>query len=220
MSKVSRIDGLVTSNLKHDFYFRTSWEFPELVSGNISMISDSDGKQYPWYGSKSEVVTLKGPITSEEVVTVSMNDHFFPQVTWSIPAGKDSTPTLTNVHRKQKFYTWLVIKDVSNHHYHVLKTVKWVVDLSISVNPEHPVGKRATLKEPFIQKQPTILKVDKPLPNCALHHPNANSAQVLIWRPLTSKPKIVIPAIHNDPTIDMEAYLCDTYFSKDIARQN
>jgi len=44
------------------------------------MISDADGKQYPWYGSKTEVQTLEGPTLQPTHVTIHMNDNFFPQV--------------------------------------------------------------------------------------------------------------------------------------------
>ena len=58
----------------------TSWEFPEIVVGKYRMISDADGKQYPWYGSKTEVQTLEGPTLQPTHVTIHMNDNFFPQV--------------------------------------------------------------------------------------------------------------------------------------------
>jgi len=58
----------------------TSWEFPEIVVGKYRMISDADGKQYPWYGSKTEVQTLEGPTPQPTHVTIHMNDNFFPQV--------------------------------------------------------------------------------------------------------------------------------------------
>lgn len=45
------------------------------------MISDADGKQYPWYGSKTEVQTIEGPTLQPTFVTIHMNDNFFPQVT-------------------------------------------------------------------------------------------------------------------------------------------
>ena len=44
------------------------------------MVSDADGKQYPWYGSKTEVQTLEGPTVQPTHVTIHMNDNFFPQV--------------------------------------------------------------------------------------------------------------------------------------------
>jgi len=58
---------------------RTSWEFPEIVVGKYRMISDADGKQYPWYGSKTEVQTVDGPTIQPTHVTIHMNDNFFPQ---------------------------------------------------------------------------------------------------------------------------------------------
>ena len=48
--------------------------------GKYRMISDADGKQYPWYGSKTEVQTLDGPTVQPTHVTIHMNDNFFPQV--------------------------------------------------------------------------------------------------------------------------------------------
>ena len=59
--------------------FRTSWEFPEIVSGKFNMISDADGKQYPWYGAKRELSQLDGPCNKQSL-TLEMNDNFFPQV--------------------------------------------------------------------------------------------------------------------------------------------
>lgn len=41
------------------YIFSTSWEFPELTSGKQSMISDCDGRHYPWYGSRNETVIFK-----------------------------------------------------------------------------------------------------------------------------------------------------------------
>ena len=62
-----------------DICFRTSWEFPEIVSGKFNMISDADGKQYPWYGAKRELSQLDGPCNKQSL-TLEMNDNFFPQV--------------------------------------------------------------------------------------------------------------------------------------------
>ena len=61
-------------------FFRTSWEFPEIISGKYTMIGDADGKQYPWYGSKLELQPVYGPTTAPACATVHMNDNFFPQV--------------------------------------------------------------------------------------------------------------------------------------------
>jgi hypothetical protein len=72
------------------FVNRTSWEFPEIVIGKYRMISDADGKQYPWYGSKTEVQTLEGPTLQPTFVTVHMNDNFFPQVAISKTVKRDT----------------------------------------------------------------------------------------------------------------------------------
>jgi len=60
--------------------YRTSWELPELVSGTCQMVSDSDGKNYPWYGANDEIMQVCGPTQSPTPVTVSMHDTFHPQV--------------------------------------------------------------------------------------------------------------------------------------------
>ena len=44
------------------------------------MVSDADGKQYPWYGSKTEVHNIEGPTLQANFITIHMNDNFFPQV--------------------------------------------------------------------------------------------------------------------------------------------
>jgi len=44
------------------------------------MVSDADGKQYPWYGAKNEVLQLHGPTQQSTPVTVSMHDTCHPQV--------------------------------------------------------------------------------------------------------------------------------------------
>jgi len=44
------------------------------------MISDSDGKRYPWYGSKREVKLIEGPTTHSTNISTQMNDNFYPQV--------------------------------------------------------------------------------------------------------------------------------------------
>ena len=65
------------------FTFSTSWELPELVSRNCEMVSDADGKHYPWYGAKNEVLQLRGPTQLPTPATVSMHDTCHPQV-WSL----------------------------------------------------------------------------------------------------------------------------------------
>lgn len=48
------------------------------------MVSDSDGKCYPWYGAKNEVMKVSGPTQLPTAVTVSMHDSFHPQVQFSM----------------------------------------------------------------------------------------------------------------------------------------
>lgn len=187
----------------------TSWEFPEIVSGKYSMIGDADGKQYPWYGSRLELSTIQGP-SNTQAVTIHMNDNFFPQVTWYIPhPDYDKTPRLTSIHRKQRFFTFVVIKDLSTLQYHVLKTIEWSMELNIEVHPERPLGKRAQLLPPIEQEQPTVLEHNSvKLEPYALNPPNANNAQTLIWRPIEGAPRIIVPPV--ETTMDMDRYLLAT----------
>ena len=158
------------------------------------MISDSDGKNFPWYGNKSEVCLIKGPIASSSSHTVHMNDNFCPHITWDLPvsSSKIKKPKLTNVKREQSFTTWLVAMDVTNGSFIVLKTVKWKMKLEIEVDPTKELGKRAKLISEPIQSQPEIIKNNIDIPECALYPPNANSSQYLIWRPNDRKSFVII----------------------------
>lgn len=89
-------------------YRRSSWELPELREGRVKAISDSDGVSYPWYGNTTETVTLTGPTSKPSRLTVSMNDNFYPSVTWAVPISNSNTPMLTHITRDQSFITWLV----------------------------------------------------------------------------------------------------------------
>lgn len=191
-------------------YGVTSWEFPEIISGKYTMIGDADGKQYPWYGSKLELQPVYGPTTAPACATVHMNDNFFPQVTWYIPhPDYDKSSRLTHIHRKQKFYTFLVAYDVHAKMYHVLKTIEWRMELNVSVNASAPLGKRATLCEPFEQIQPRVLEANSiKLEEYALRPPNANNAQTLIWRPVGAEPRMIVPPV--ETSIDMDRYLAVT----------
>ena len=60
--------------------FSTSWELPDLLSGTCKMVSDADGKCYPWYGAKNEVMQMCGSTQLPTPVSVSMHDTFHPQV--------------------------------------------------------------------------------------------------------------------------------------------
>jgi len=44
------------------------------------MVSDADGKNYPWYGAENEVMQVRGPTQLPTPATISMHDTFHPQV--------------------------------------------------------------------------------------------------------------------------------------------
>lgn len=191
-----------------DLCFRTSWEFPELVSNKCNMVSDSDGKHYPWYGNRHEMKTVSGPCKAQQV-SIFMNDNFFPQVTWYIPDTKfDKKPRLTHVYRKQRFYTFLVAKNPNTGDHFVLRTISWMMEIDILVNPEKPLGQRATLLSTFEQQQPEVLKRNIPISPSAMKAPNANHCQVLMWRPNKGHPTIVVPPV--ETTVNMQQYIENT----------
>ena len=56
------------------------------------------------------------------------------QVTWYIPHAEYSRdPKLEFVYRKQRFYTFLVLRDLTTNVYQIIKTVAWMMELSIQV---------------------------------------------------------------------------------------
>ena len=141
------------------------------------------------------------------------------QVTWYIPhPDYDKSSRLTHIHRKQKFYTFLVAYDVHAKMYHVLKTIEWRMELNVSVNPSALLGKRATLCEPFEQIQPRVLEANSiKLEEYALRPPNANNAQTLIWRPVGGEPRMIVPPV--ETSIDMDRYLAVTrHLDSELAR--
>ncbi|XP_051769848.1 protein FAM78B isoform X1 [Ctenopharyngodon idella] len=171
----------------------SSWELPELREGRVKAISDSDGVSYPWYGNTTETVTLSGPTSKPSRLTVSMNDNFYPSVTWAVPISNSNTPMLTHITRDQSFITWLVALNADTKERIVLQTVRWRMRVDIEVDPSMPLGSRAKLMGRPHQEQPHILSNNEPIPPNALGRPNANDAQVLMWRPRRGQPLVVIP---------------------------
>nr|XP_046263664.1 protein FAM78B [Scatophagus argus] len=171
----------------------SSWELPELREGRVKAISDSDGVSYPWYGNTTETVTLTGPTSKPSRLTVSMNDNFYPSVTWAVPISNSNTPMLTHITRDQSFITWLVAMNSVTKERIVLQTVRWRMRVDIAVDPDMPLGSRASLVGCPYQEQPHILNYQEPIPPNALGRPNANDAQVLMWRPRRGAPLVVIP---------------------------
>ncbi|MCI4377790.1 hypothetical protein PGIGA_G00207580 [Pangasianodon gigas] len=172
----------------------SSWELPELREGRVKAISDSDGVSYPWYGNTTETVTITGPTSKPSRLTVSMNDNFYPSVTWAVPVGESSAPALTRVTRDQSFITWLVALNTVTREKILLQTVRWRMRVDIAIDPTMPLGSRATLVSQTYQEQPLILTNNEPIPPNALTRPNANDAQVLMWRPRRGPPLVVIPS--------------------------
>ncbi|XP_030063666.1 protein FAM78A [Microcaecilia unicolor] len=171
----------------------SSWELPDLQSGKLQAISDSDGVNYPWYGNTTETCTIVGPTKRDTKFTVSMNDNFYPSVTWAVPVSEGNVAKLTSIHRDQSFTTWLVANNTTTNDMVILQTIKWRMRLDIAVNPTKPLGQRAKLQSPFAQEQPKILSKNEPIQPSALVKPNANDAQVLMWRPTNGQPIVVIP---------------------------
>uniref|UniRef100_UPI00398EDE35 protein FAM78A isoform X1 n=2 Tax=Pristiophorus japonicus TaxID=55135 RepID=UPI00398EDE35 len=171
----------------------SSWELPDLREGNIWAISDSDGVNYPWYGNTTETHTIVGPTKRDVRFTVSMNDNFYPSVTWAVPISKSNMPQLTSITRDQSFTTWLVATNQRTGEIIVLQTIKWRMKLHIMVDPRKALGKRAVLMEPINQEPPLILNKNEAIAPNALRKPNANDAQVLMWRPTDGTPQVVIP---------------------------
>uniref|UniRef100_M4AEP0 Family with sequence similarity 78 member B n=1 Tax=Xiphophorus maculatus TaxID=8083 RepID=M4AEP0_XIPMA len=171
----------------------SSWELPQLREGLVRAISDSDGISYPWYGNTTETVTIVGPTSKPSRFTVSMNDNFYPSVTWAVPVSESNTPLLTNIKRDQSFTTWLVALNTTSKEKILLHTIKWRMRVDIVVDPAQPLGSRARLVGRLYQEQPRVLSRMEPVPPNAMGKPNANDAQVLMWRPRRGPPLVVIP---------------------------
>ncbi|XP_019619344.1 PREDICTED: protein FAM78B-like [Branchiostoma belcheri] len=171
----------------------SSWEIPSLKTGEYKMISDSDGVLYPWYGATTEVAVVEGPTHSPLKVELSMNDNFYPSVTWDTPVSSGNFPHLTRITRDQGFTTWLAVMNLDSGEVRPLRTIKWRMRLQIEVEPLEDAGKRARLVGTGKQEQPYILTNNQPIPETALRKPNANDAQMLVWRPQKGPPVVVVP---------------------------
>nr|CAB3263356.1 uncharacterized protein LOC494362 [Phallusia mammillata] len=198
----------------------SSWEIPALKSGRIPAVSDSDGVSYPWYGNTTEIATIVGPTDSYRSMNLTMNDNFYPSVTWDIPVSEGTSAHLTRIVRDQSFVTWLAAINETTKEIIVLKTVRWKFYLEIDIDPTRELGSRSRIVAPRIQKQPLITNgpceksfFNSPVKNrrrgmdnnsnsnyigqipiSALVRPSANNAQTLIWRPTETTPIIVVPA--------------------------
>lgn len=160
----------------------SSWEIPPLISGERTMISDSDGRNYPFYGSNSELIELRGPSTDYQTIQVRMNDNFYPHITWDLPMSNEKIARLTHVRRTQHFYTWLVAMNTRNGSILVLKTIRWQMNLEIDVDPTKPQGSRAILVSNPIPIQPEILNENIRIPPDVLYPPNVSVTKCFCFR--------------------------------------
>ncbi|XP_072367634.1 protein FAM78B isoform X2 [Scyliorhinus torazame] len=122
-----------------------------------------------------------------------MNDNFYPSVTWAVPVSESNVPQLTRIKRDQSFTTWLVAMNTISKEKILLQTIKWRMRVDIEVDPSNPLGYRSKLVGRTQQEQPRILTRMEPIPPNSLVKPNANDAQVLMWRPKRGLPLVVIP---------------------------
>ena len=160
------------------------------------MLNDSDGQHYPWYGSRNQTVVFEGPCKMYQSATIAMNDNFYPHVTWRNPSNmKQKTPNLTHIIRDQSFNVWLVSWNMTTFKAYILKTIQWNMKLEINIDPRKALGSRAKVSKHFVPNQPTVLEHNIPIPRCSLMPPNANSAQMLVWRPSTGEPLCIIPPV-------------------------
>jgi len=187
----------------------TSWEFPQL---NLKMagVNDSDGESYPFYGHEKEICQIRGPTARETSFVVSMSDSPASHVTLRVPSkhGSQDGLDLTNINRKQKFTAWLIaFNDVSGECIE-LKCLDWELDVAMIVSHQATCGNRVRLLDPKEQALPRINIQLPRIPQCARSPPDANHAQMLVFRPHTSKQNlkqvkvIVAPQIrgHSTPT--------------------
>lgn len=182
----------------------SSWEFPPTTTATI--INDSDGSNYPFYGRCQEVAYAIGPQTRETVYRVCMNDNFEPHVTWEPPVTisnrcktNSQAPRLTHILRDQAFITWLAAIDLNRNRLVVLRTYEWRMRVEIGVDVSRRPGQRAWLlgDELLQQQQPRLCSKNREIPTCVLYPPNANSAQQLVWYSSNGgghKSSVIIPS--------------------------
>ncbi|CAF1072636.1 unnamed protein product [Rotaria sp. Silwood1] len=176
----------------------SSWEFPQLVLRDASMINDSCGRNFPWYGSKNQVVTIQGPLYRQSEYTISMRDLFVPWIPWDIPTCEGEQSYLTHIYRHQRFYVWLCAMNCTKNELLIIRTIRWTQTIEIDIKPDLNRGMRAKLISNPVPDQPIFLKRNIFIPSCALQEPSANNAQLLIWRPTKGDPIVVVNSKHHD----------------------
>jgi hypothetical protein len=134
-------------------------------------------------------------------------------IPWDIPTSDEEIPRLTHIYRNQHFLVWLAAMDLESKDIYILRTVEWKKIIEIAVDPKRQRGRRSTLISDPSPEQPKIYDENLPIPTCALYPPtgnliysfmfvrqiffvlnkSANSAQVLVWRPTSGQPTLVVP---------------------------
>ncbi|KAL7671455.1 hypothetical protein ACOME3_006353 [Neoechinorhynchus agilis] len=164
---------------KYGNYGLTSWILPDLLNKRYEMISDSDGKCFPWYGTADELRVLKGPTTYSTVCKVTMEDSLSSKVSLSPPHHHERVSArLTEIHREQNFVTWLVKMEESPNRKKVtiLRAIKWGVNLKI-----HQNAQQCYVVEEYSCVGPEFLDGENLLPKNCFTGPTANFSQLLIW---------------------------------------
>lgn len=167
---------------------KSLWEFHPLKSGLRKMINDSDGRQYPFYSINQSLYTIKKGPVKKSTITLQIKDYFHPSVVWELPYS--GGVHLTEINRHQKFLIWLVAikhgkKGVAKEELTILKKIRWVYDLLITVDPFMPLGERVRRIYDVQDNNIIIIDPDKisRLPSSAASPPHCNAAQSLIWYP-------------------------------------
>ncbi|CAH8599987.1 unnamed protein product [Schistosoma turkestanicum] len=203
---VQACDQLYLEN-RYGNYGSTFWEFHPLKSGRHKMVNDSDGRQYPFYSLINSKYEIYRGIVSDNMITLTYEDHFYPTVAWELPYY--GGVKLTDISRKQDFWVWLIaikrarnrkpnfygLVNVEQDEVYILNTIRWRYTLHMTFDPYQLIGKRLKRIYDLQQEQPIVLEDNRTLPLSALSPPHCNSAQSLIWYPNNSRdqPKLIVP---------------------------
>ena len=176
-------DQSVRADYKRAF---TSFELPSVP------ISDADGTDPPWDGNIHERTTVIGGGDDQDV-ELATDDNLRGNITWREPLPPDGSrmgpaAELQSVKREQRMTTWLVVRDDKTSKMTVLRKVSWGLRVDISVNPDLPLGSRATV-HPVQVQQPVIVTQNAPpealltVPSQCLVAPFGNLSQQFWWTP-------------------------------------
>ncbi len=165
--------------------YEKDWSRPSVTqTGWVTRV-----RKHDWNGDP-----LRPHVPNLHSFTVSMNDNFYPSVTWAVPVSESNVPLLTRIKRGPELHHLAGGFEYDHTGEDPLQTVKWRMKVDIAVDPSKSLGSRARLTGRVHQDQPKVLTHMVPIPPNALGKPNANDAQVLMWRPKRGPPLVVIPS--------------------------